>query len=197
MIARFRESQWEKGGDEWLADVILSTHPRDFLRGNWWHKIDRFSPSRLGFLVTSLLHFLPFERKGLCALYAHAVLPGVGAPMHGVDFGQMASEGASGAHLDPTDSLNGGRCLGQICITGRFPSILPNKHEQITSQHSKSPLKGSKTLMFLIYVSKLYSYIYNWIQTICFFRPQACTSRVHVWGKLILNFSHLSPSGFS
>ena len=46
------------------------------------------------------------------------------APVHGVYFGQVASECSSGTHLNATNRLHWTCSLGQGCVTGCFTSIL-------------------------------------------------------------------------
>ena len=51
-------------------------------------------------------------------------IPGVRAPMHGIDFGQMTPKCTSGPHLNSADRFHIGCRLNQSRITGRLSRIL-------------------------------------------------------------------------
>lgn len=58
-------------------------------------------------------------------------LPRVGAPVHGVDLGEMAAQSATGAHLNATHRLHVGSGLYQCGITCRLPCILNEDEDTI------------------------------------------------------------------
>lgn len=50
-------------------------------------------------------------------------IPGVAAPVHGVDLGEMAAQGATRAHLDAADRLEGVCGLNETGVAGDFAGV--------------------------------------------------------------------------
>ena len=51
-------------------------------------------------------------------------VPRLCAPVHGVNFGEMAPEGPPGPHLDPADGFHRPSGLSQGGVAGRLATIL-------------------------------------------------------------------------